>query len=278
MTKHTSWAIALTATTFLSAPAMAASLAPTLEQNSAFSYSEGSENDYNFTLQEPDADGKLTTKYYKIDLKPEAFLPSGDVTWSEVEADKKEASSVVAVPLFNGSYKYFKYTYTQPEGKTVYSSQQNSLAGDINADFVNSTTKTGNGGAISNPYDGTIGNITGNIIGNRAVASRSFGGAIYNRGTIGDIRGTFIGNKAISETNSIGSEGGGAFIYNQKDIGNINGDIIGNVHQGAASSNGGAIYNPYGGTIKDITGTIAYNKSMDNGTPENGGGTSKGGF
>ncbi len=76
MTKHTSWAIALTATTFLSAPAIAASLAPTLEENSVFSYSEGSENDYNFTLQEPDADGNLSTKYYKIDLKPEAFATS----------------------------------------------------------------------------------------------------------------------------------------------------------------------------------------------------------
>ena len=140
MTKYTSLAIALTATTFLSAPAIAASLPPALEENSAFSCSEGSENDHNFTLQEADAEGNLTTKYYKIDLKPEAFLPLGDVTWSEVEADQKETPAVVEVPLPNGQYKYFKYAYTQPEGKTVYSSQQKSLTGDVNADFVNSTT------------------------------------------------------------------------------------------------------------------------------------------
>ncbi len=37
MTKHISLAIALTVTTFLSAPAIAASLTPTLGENSAFS-------------------------------------------------------------------------------------------------------------------------------------------------------------------------------------------------------------------------------------------------
>ena len=61
--KHTSLAIALTVTTFLSAPAIAVSLTPTLGENSVFSYSEGSENDHNFIVQEADADGKLTTKY-----------------------------------------------------------------------------------------------------------------------------------------------------------------------------------------------------------------------
>ena len=151
MNKHISWAIALTATTFLSAPAIAASLTPTLDNlkseagtvlptitetynltelsgdlpegavkveigdkdyyftpigddagllttlagtsagmlkesadgffeldgvkygfnvasipDSSFSYSEGSEDDYNFTVQEADAEGKLTTKYYII--------------------------------------------------------------------------------------------------------------------------------------------------------------------------------------------------------------------
>ena len=89
MTKHISPAIALTVTTFLSAPAIAASLTPTLGENSMFSYSEGSENDYNFTLQEADAEGNLTIKYYKIDLKPEAFSTSKiSVGWLSARTKK----------------------------------------------------------------------------------------------------------------------------------------------------------------------------------------------
>ena len=95
---------------------MAASLTPTLGENSAFSYSEGSENDYNFTLQEADAEGNLTTKYYKIDLKPEAFSTSKNVSWTAIGEDQKDAADVVSVQLPNNQTKYFKYTYTQPEG------------------------------------------------------------------------------------------------------------------------------------------------------------------
>ena len=57
----------LLTTTFLSTSAVAITLEPTLE-NSAISYSEGTETDYNFTVQEADANGNLTTKYYKIDI------------------------------------------------------------------------------------------------------------------------------------------------------------------------------------------------------------------
>ncbi len=41
--------------------------------DSAFSYSEGSEDDYNFTMSEADADGSLTAKYYKTDLETGGF-------------------------------------------------------------------------------------------------------------------------------------------------------------------------------------------------------------
>ena len=197
MTKQTSWAIALTATTFLSAPAMAVSLTPTLDNlkseagsvlpsvtetytltevdgdlpagavkveigdkdyyftpsgdnaglltalagtsagmlqessdglfeldgkkygfdaasipDSAFSYSEGTEDDYNFTVQEADAEGKLTTKYYKVNLKPETFSTSPRIGWSEVGEDQKNDADVVTIKLPNNQTNYFKYTYT----------------------------------------------------------------------------------------------------------------------------------------------------------------------
>ena len=44
--------------------------------NSVFEYAEGTKDDYNFTVQEADAEGNLTDKYYKINLKPENFSTS----------------------------------------------------------------------------------------------------------------------------------------------------------------------------------------------------------
>ena len=84
-----------------------------------FSYSEGSENDYNFILQEADAEGNLTIKYYKIDLKPEAFFDVKKYQLAGCRRGPKDATDVVAVQLPNDQVKYFRYTYTQPEGRTV---------------------------------------------------------------------------------------------------------------------------------------------------------------
>ena len=111
------------------------------------------------------------------------------------------------------------------------------------------------GGAIYNR--GTIGNITGDFIGNYAssigtghnnVSSSDgalSGGAIYNRGSIRDITGNFIENYSSS---SNGTAQGGA-IYNTGTIGNITGDFIGNY---SSSSNGIA----QGGAIHNSNGTI----------------------
>ncbi len=374
MTKHTSWAIALTATTFLSAPAIAASLTPTLDAlkseagsvlpsisetytltelsgnlpegavkveiddknyyftpsgdnagllttlagtsagmlkedanglfevdgvkyafdvaaipSSAFSYLEGSESDYNFTLQEADADGKLTTKYYKINLKPEQFATSKSISWAEVGEDQKDAADVVEVKLPNDQSKYFKYTYIQPEnytetntrinntlspdrvtnvvfknisssnGGAIYNTQDH---GDINivADFIGNNGDS-RGGAIYNSENAAIGNISGDFIGNYASSNSgiAYGGAIDNRGTIGDISGDFIGNHASSS----GSYANGGAIYNigiignTATIGNINGDFVGNYVSGK-DAYGGAIFNSIG-NIGNISGDFIGN-------------------
>lgn len=110
----------------------------------------------------------------------------------------------------------------------------------------------------SNDNLGTIGNITGDFIGNYTLGSYSVqGGAIYNSGTIGDITGDFIGNYDTSR----GSAYGGAIYNENATIGDIIGDFIGNY---ASSSNysdyvyGGAIYNGSKDTaiIGDITGRL----------------------
>ncbi len=282
MTEYTSLAIALTATTFMSAPAIAVSLTPTLGENSVFSYSEGSENDYNFTLQEADAEGNLTTKYYKINLKPEAFSTSPRISWSEVGEDQKDAENVVEVKLPNNQNKYFQYTYTPEEGRTVYNTRQNNtLSGDVNADFVESSYAS-NGGAIYNE-SATIGNITGDFIDNSTSGYSNSGGAIYNyNGKIGDITGDFINNFATGEGSAIfnskgtigditgnfinnytsgGSAGSwyGGAITNYGDINNISGDFISNTSHNGDKNYGGALYNK--GSIHNIIGNFIGNIS-----------------
>ncbi len=381
MTKHTSLAIALTATTFLCTPAVASSLTPTLDAlkseagsvlpsvnqtynlselsgdlptgavkveiggkdyyfmpsgdnagllttlagtsagmlkessdglfeldgkkygfdvasipDSAFSYSEGSEDDYNFSMSEADAEGKLTTQYYKIDLKPEAFATSKNISWTAVSEDQKDAADVVAVQLPNDQTKYFKYTYTRVPDRTIYNTPQNSLSGDVNADFIGSFNES-NGGAIRN-INTSIDNITGDFIGNSTGSDYGHGGAIYiNNGKVNNITGDFIGNSLN------GNYANGGAIHNSfhSIIGNISGDFISNFSQhyggaiyndgssiGKINSNfignyvynfdehssvyGGAIYNV--GTIGDITGDFIGNYVSSSGSYTYGGAVS----
>ncbi len=372
MTKHTSLAIALTATTFLCTPAVASSLTPTLDAlkseagsvlpsvnqtynlselsgdlptgavkveiggkdyyfmpsgdnagllttlagtsagmlkessdglfeldgvkygfdvasipDSAFSYSEGSEDDYNFTMSEADAEGKLTTQYYKIDLKPEAFATSKNISWTAVSEDQKDAADVVAVQLPNDQTKYFKYTYTQPEGRTVYNTRQEALSGDVDADFVNINSAPNYAGAIYNTGSaviekitgnfinncaewqagvinnlGIIGNITGDFVNNylQTEDDSNQGGAIFNGNTIENIAGNFIGNHASS---GFDLANGGA-IYNRNKIGNITGDFIANYTSSYQIANGGAFLNV--GTIGNITGDFIGNYASGDST------------
>ena len=134
-----------------------------------------------------------------------------------------------------GSYLY---------GGAIFNRQSLPLV-DIIADFIgNHDIATLNsidayGGAIYN-YNGTIGNITGDFIGNSASSNYSLqdyssiavGGAIYNLAKIGNITGDFIGNTASDS--AWGPSHGGA-IGNRSKIGNITGDFIGN----SAYSSGG---------------------------------------
>ena len=135
-------------------------------------------------------------------------------------------------------------------------SNTNSTIGDITGDFIGNYAKSENreakGGAIYNDYNSTIGNITGDFIGNTSASDYSSGGAILNNGsTIGDITGDFIGNTASSE-------GGAIYNYGNSIIGDITGDFIGNYAKSETwEAYGGAIYNR--GTIGDIAGDFIGN-------------------
>ncbi|MBP3546654.1 MAG: hypothetical protein J6K16_05955, partial [Alphaproteobacteria bacterium] len=260
--------------------------------NSAFSYGEGSETDYNFKLQDVDNESNIVTKYYKINLNPDNFSASPNISWTEVDETKKDESNVVTVQLPNNQTKYYQYAYTMPSNYTETSTRTNSISNTesvtnkvfknienssynkyggavyngydnyttgINSDFINNNTSHG-GGAIANEagvtsYSAFLGNITGNFIGNSA----SDGGAVYtyardssSTAKIDYIKGNFISNYASSQ-------GGAIYNYSylstfRSNIENIMANFVGNY----ASSEGGAIYN-YHSTIGNISGNFIGN-------------------
>ena len=246
--------------------------------DSVFEYAEGTKDDYNFTVQEADAEGNLTDKYYKINLKPENFSTSKSITWTEVpEAQKDDkdddlsdgkVSAVIAVKLPNDQTKYFQYTYTKPDNYTVTNTRINDTLGNANVTnvvFNGISSSEGKGGAIYNTQDNRDVNINADFIGNSATfVGSAYGGVIYNddSGIIGNITGNFIGTFSASPYFY------GGVIYNDGTIGNITGDFIRNsAASSSAVSSGGAIDNR--GTIGDITGNFIRNSatssSMSNG-------------
>ena len=281
------------------------------------------------TLYDKNDDGTVTPKYYLVNLKDSVKnIGSGDTTkyfeWSQNtdtgNLEFKEVSSPTegkqtitvnydssslqerinntedkSSETIIGSFvnKSTGSTSGSQYGGAIYNNGSSAKLGDINADFignyVSSTNKAATGGAIYN--DGTIGNITGNFIGNHAHGGFSWGGVISNygsamltpiianitgnfignyvstngnigggviynnSGTIENITGDFIGNYALSLNGYVY----GSVIMNRGTIGNIVGDFIGNyAFANNNEANGGAIYND-GGTIEDITGNFINN-------------------
>ena len=92
MTKSTI-GLFLLATTFLSSPVCAGAEVPITddtEKNVVRGYEEATQDDYDFSLSEADAEGRPSTKYYKINLKSENFSTSPNISWTEVGEDQKD--------------------------------------------------------------------------------------------------------------------------------------------------------------------------------------------
>ena len=238
--------------------------------DSVFEYAEGTKDDYNFTVQEADAEGNLTDKYYKINLKPENFSTSKSITWTEVSEAQKDdkdddlsdgkVSAVIAVRLPNDQTKYFQYTYTKPDGRIIYSTRQVNFTGDvIDADFIGNFLSANYpaGGAIYNT--GIRNKINGNFISNYLIGNGIQGGAIYNIGTIENITGNFVGNYAASTGNFAY---GGAIYNDRATIGSINANFADN-YTSLGHSWGGGIANS--GIISSIAGNFISNHTTSNG-------------
>ena len=129
--------LVLLTSTFLSSSAKAAALTSAFEElrqkaansGEVFDCAEGTENDWSFTKPEADAEGKLTTEYYKIILKPENFSTTGSTVWRKAGENEKFDADTVAVYLPNKQTEYFKYDNVRPAGRKVYDTRQSSLSG-----------------------------------------------------------------------------------------------------------------------------------------------------
>ncbi|MFV0627250.1 MAG: hypothetical protein ACK5N8_07880, partial [Alphaproteobacteria bacterium] len=117
----------------------------------------------------------------------------------------------------------------------------------ITGSFIENNTLSdayeAHGGAIENR--GIINNLNGHFIQNYASSNNAaYGGAIYNNvnSTIGNITGDFIGNY-VSSTSS-NAQGGAIYNESSSIINTITGDFIGNYASSTSSdASGGAIYN-----------------------------------
>ena len=225
--------------TFISSPALSASVQDTIDRINAkadrvYTITEGNDSDYSFTAVE---DG--VTKYYKINLKTANIGTSKNISWN---TDSTGAIGSVKVNFPSEDNPTTLY-YTESGYKEVQTNRLTSLTSDIGSadekhlfkDIKNASSSGGvYGGAIYNTST-NVANIYADFIGNYVSSTSSSGGAIYNNGTIKNITGDFIGNYASS---------GGA-IYNQwgtiKNI--VNSSFINNCAKSeTGTAQGGAIW------------------------------------
>ena len=189
-----------------------------------------------------------------------AISNTGEI--KNINADFINNYAIGGREIHNGNDSQLEYTsHANANGGAIFN-YSDATIGNITGDFIGNYAST-LGGAIYNYSDATIGNITGDFIGNYV---STFGGAIYNSGEIGNITGNFIGNYASSSSSTYSSAKGGAiFNYSDATIGNITGDFIGNYATSSSYTSGGAIYNDYYTTIGDITGDFIgnYASSVD---------------
>lgn len=207
---------------------------------------------------------EFTPVYYSVDLKQTIYGHQDAVNKEVKYYSWSERSDA---PLTEGTSDKYDIIYNVDKDRVSSGRiDTNQNGANINKDFIGNSTSDC-GGAICNDY-GTIGDITGDFIGNSASA----GGAIFNSdGTIGNITGDFIGNS---------SDGNGGAIYNHDSsrdpkslaisddsleamnnnaystvIGNITGNFIGN-----SAYEGGAIFNS-DSAIGNVTGDFIANSA-----------------
>ncbi len=234
---------------------------PTRGAYAAYTITEGTSDNYNFTT----SDGS-TTSYYKTNISTLNLLNNinGSTAWLEGTQDNKNFSVV----LPNNEIRYFIYGYTKPDGwgdgeRQAYDYNDNAAG---NSAFYNYRTFNGlnslvSGGAIDiqakykadaghgSNFVGTMtADFINNSITNLNTSEKGLGGALHIWGPyagIETLNSNFINNHITYGT---AKSGGGALAigegYNQGEltVGLINGNFINNYIDAPSYNLGGAIY------------------------------------
>ncbi len=229
---------------------------PVVYPQSAYSISEGTSTDYNFTTTSYDNSGNPTTNYYKINLDLNGVSPEG-LTWTEVSS---AGDNTIQVNLPNNQIKYYQYTLNNdiPLFQRVYNEGSASVIDSITNNFIyNAYTAELRGSAIYNA--GTIHNISGLFLSNVATHDNVGMSTLYNSGTIDNIASDFISNNnAICNSGTIKSIIGD-FINNNASMGP-------NMGTYNYAANGGAIFNFRTGSINNIKGNFIGNYADNHNT------------
>lgn len=237
---------------------------PVIYPESAYTITEGTADDYNFTNSFVDNTGTLVTQYYKINLNQDT-LNSDIGTWQEVSQPGNQTISVI---LPGGEQRYFQFVHKMPENY-YYASQVIEVSQPINNAVFTGQTSTSMGGAIANLSDNSNNNINAYFVGNNASNNElAAGGAICNiYGALGNINGDFITNSAMAGSNT-GIAGGGAIANIEGTINNINGHFVNSISASLVNStsastysSGGAIVNQ-SGMINNVIGAFVGNQSI----------------
>ena len=226
----------------------------------------------------------LTTNAIAYTISTDDLGTSQNIKWQEVTG---AGENTIKINLPEGVTKYFKYTYTSPTDRTVYNSQQTTLSGSINADFVDSTaTSIGGGLYLKNDADNSV---TGDFVNNYSVGgggglqiqpdtyvseikgdyvgnyTEGYGGGIRNaQGKFDTVEGNFIGNSGVSN----GAAGGGGFYSNREGASEeytatyIRGNFISNYLESKSTENGyakGGGLDLFNASVKEISGNFISN-------------------
>ncbi len=240
--------------------------------NSLYNVVAGTKDDYHYKTEKVNADGTITTQYWKITLNVAKAGTAANIAWSEVTS---AGADTVKLNLPNGQTKYMRYTYTAPSGYTNVTTRTNTTAEEpvTNKVFRVNNTVTVSGG--TSDYSGTsYGSASANA------SSTTYGGAVYN--TSANIKSDFVGSH-ITQTISGGTaKAGSDYTYASDDYDESStGSASANADAYASASAGAtAESNAYGGAVggtssmQDIKGNFVNNYVESNAR----GGYAKGGY
>lgn len=86
------------------------------ENNGIYTLTPATADDYDYKTDTINADGSVTTNYYKITLNASGAGTAENITWTQVDT---AGENTISVMLPNGETAYLAYSYAAPDGYTT---------------------------------------------------------------------------------------------------------------------------------------------------------------